>query len=215
MTNATAPAAERIAEITHRLRRAHPDAECALHHQNPFQLLCATILSAQCTDERVNQVTPALFAHYPTPEAMAAADRIAVEEMIRSTGFYHNKAKSLQEASAAICTRFGGVVPAEMKDLLSLHGVARKTANVVLGVSYDIAEGVVVDTHVKRLSQKLGLVEGNTPEKIEQELMALLPREDWIDISHLLIFHGRRVCNARKPLCAQCTLADLCPSAEV
>ncbi len=215
MTTPISPAADRITEIIRRLRQVHPDAECALHHQNAFQLLCATILSAQCTDERVNQVTPALFARYPTPDAMAATDRADVEEMIRSTGFYHNKAKSLQEASAAICARFGGEVPAEMAALLSLHGVARKTANVVLGVSYGIAEGVVVDTHVKRLSQKLGLVEGSTPEKIEQELMALLPQEDWIDISHLLIFHGRRVCHARKPLCGQCTLADLCPSAEI
>ncbi|RLT38832.1 MAG: endonuclease III [Chloroflexi bacterium] len=213
MTDATAPAHERIAEISRRLRLAHPDAACALHHTNAFQLLCATILSAQCTDERVNLVTPALFARYPTPEALAGAERAALEEMIRSTGFYHNKAKSLQEASAAICARFGGAVPATMDDLLTLHGVARKTANVVLGVSYGIADGVVVDTHVKRLSQKLGLVEGNTPEKIERELMALLPKVDWIDISHLLIFHGRRVCHARKPLCSQCTLADLCPSA--
>ncbi|MBI3958413.1 MAG: endonuclease III [Chloroflexi bacterium] len=215
MTTATAPARERIAEITRRLRRAYPDAACALHHENAFQLLCATILSAQCTDERVNLVTPTLFARYPTPAAMAGAERAELEEVIRSTGFFRNKAKSLQETSAALCARFGGEVPAEMDDLLTLHGVARKTANVVLGVSYGIAEGVVVDTHVKRLSQKLGLVDSSTPEKIEQELMALLPREDWIDISHLLIFHGRRVCNARKPLCGQCTLADLCPSAEV
>ena len=209
-----APAPERIGEITRRLRRAYPDAECALRHTNAFQLLCATILSAQCTDERVNLVTPILFEGYPTPAAMAAADRAELEAVIRSTGFFRNKAKSLQESSAAICQRFGREVPAVMDDLLTLHGVARKTANVVLGVSYGIAEGVVVDTHVKRLSQKLGLAESATPEKIERELMALLPRTDWIDISHLLIFHGRRVCNARKPLCSQCVLADLCPSAE-
>ncbi len=213
MTDTTAPASQRIVEISYRLRLAHPDAACALHHTNAFELLCATILSAQCTDERVNLVTPALFARYPTPEAMAAADRAELEELIRSTGFFRNKAKSLQEASAAICARFGGEVPQEMDDLLSLHGVARKTANVVRGVWFRLADGVVVDTHVKRLSQKLGLVESATPEKIEKELMALLPQSDWIDISHLLIFHGRRVCNARRPLCGQCTLADLCPSA--
>ncbi|MBX3052545.1 MAG: endonuclease III [Caldilineaceae bacterium] len=215
MTTTTAPASERIAEITRRLRQAHPDAECALHHRNAFELLCATILSAQCTDERVNLVTPALFERYPTPQAMAAADRAELEAVIRSTGFFRNKAKSLQESSAAICERFGGEVPREMDDLLSLHGVARKTANVVRGVGFGLASGVVVDTHVKRLSQRLGLVEGSTPEKIEKELMALLPQSDWIDISHLLIFHGRRICNARKPLCAQCVLADLCPSAEI
>lgn len=215
MTTASSPADKRIGETIARLRQAHPDAECALHHTNAFELLCATILSAQCTDERVNQVTPALFACYPTPEAMAAADRAELEEIIRSTGFFRNKAKSLQESSAAICENFGGEVPREMDDLLSLHGVARKTANVVRGVCFGLADGVVVDTHVKRLSQRLGLVESSTPEKIERELMTLVPQEDWIDISHLLIFHGRRVCNARKPLCAQCTLADLCPSAEV
>ena len=209
-----APAPERIAEISRRLRQAHPDAACALHHANAFQLLCSTILSAQCTDERVNLVTPALFERYPTPAAMAAAERAELEAIIRSTGFFRNKAKSLQESSAAICARFGGEVPREMDDLLTLHGVARKTANVVRGVCFGLADGVVVDTHVKRLSQKLGLAESATPEKIEKELMALLPQSDWIDISHLLIFHGRRLCNARKPLCAQCTLADLCPSAE-
>ncbi len=210
-----APATQRVADITYYLRQAHPDAACALHYETVFQLLCATILSAQCTDERVNLVTPTLFECYPTPQAMAGADRAELEEIIRSTGFFRSKAQSLQESSAAICERFGGEVPRQMDDLLSLRGVARKTANVVLGVGYGIADGVVVDTHVKRLSQKLGLAESSTPEKIERELMTLLPREDWIDISHLLIFHGRRVCNARKPLCGQCTLADLCPSAQV
>lgn len=214
-TQASAPADERIDEIIRRLGLAHPDAECALHHRNAFELLCATILSAQCTDERVNQVTPELFARYPTPEAMAAADRTELEEVIRSTGFFRNKAQSLQEASAAICERFGGEVPQAMDDLLTLRGVARKTANVVRGVCFGLADGVVVDTHVKRLSRRLGLAGSDTPEKIERELMAFVPREAWIDISHLLIFHGRRVCNARKPLCGQCTLADLCPSAEV
>lgn len=215
MTTAAAPAHERMDEIIRRLRQAHPDAECALHHRNAFELLCATILSAQCTDERVNQVTPALFARFPTPEAMAGADRAELEEIIRSTGFFRNKAQSLQEAGAAICDRFGGAVPREMDDLLTLRGVARKTANVVRGVCFGLADGVVVDTHVKRLSGKLGLAAGDTPEKIERELMELIPREEWIDISHLLIFHGRRICNARKPLCGQCSLADLCPSAEL
>jgi len=204
-----------MSELIRRLRAAHPDAHCALDHQNPFQLLVATILSAQCTDERVNQVTPALFERFPTPEAMAAADREELEEMIRSTGFFRNKAKSLQGASALICQAFGGEVPREMDELIRLPGVARKTANVVRGVCFGLADGVVVDTHVKRLSQRLGLTEQKSPEKIEKDLMALIPSEDWIDIAHLLIFHGRRVCDARKPDCANCTLADLCPSAEV
>ena len=202
-----------MSELIRRLRAAHPDAHCALDHENPFQLLVATILSAQCTDERVNQVTPALFARFPTPEAMAAADRAELEELIRTTGFFRNKAKSLQGASALICQNFGGEVPQEMNELISLPGVARKTANVVRGVCFGLADGIVVDTHVKRLSQRLGLTQQKSPEKIEKELMALIPVEDWIDIAHLLIFHGRRVCNARKPDCANCSLADLCPSA--
>lgn len=203
-----------MSELIRRLRTAYPDAHCALHHENPFQLLVATILSAQCTDERVNQVTPALFARFPTPEAMAAADRAELEGLIRSTGFYRNKAKSLQGASALICEKFGGETPQGMDELTSLPGVARKTANVVRGVCFGLADGIVVDTHVKRLSQRLGLTQQKTPEKIEKDLMALIPVEDWIDIAHLLIFHGRRVCVARKPDCGNCTLADLCPSAE-
>ncbi|MCY4091288.1 MAG: endonuclease III [Caldilineaceae bacterium] len=202
-----------MSELIRRLRAAHPDAHCALDHENPFQLLVATILSAQCTDERVNQVTPALFARFPTPEAMAAADRAELEELIRTTGFFRNKAKSLQGASALICQNFGGEVPQEMDELISLPGVARKTANVVRGVCFGLADGIVVDTHVKRLSQRLGLTQEKSPEKIEKELMTLIPAEDWIDIAHLLIFHGRRVCNARKPDCGNCSLADLCPSA--
>ncbi len=202
-----------MSELIRRLRAAHPDAHCALDHENPFQLLVATILSAQCTDERVNQVTPALFARFPTPEAMAAADRAELEELIRTTGFFRNKAKSLQGASALICQNFGGEVPQEMDELISLPGVARKTANVVRGVCFGLADGIVVDTHVKRLSQRLGLTQEKSPEKIEKELMTLIPAEAWIDIAHLLIFHGRRVCTARKPDCANCSLADLCPSA--
>lgn len=204
-----------ISTLLDRLRAAHPDIHCALHHENPFQLLVATILSAQCTDERVNQVTPALFARFPTPQDMAASRREDLEALIRPTGFYRNKAKNIQGASIRICERFGGEVPQGMDELTSLPGVARKTANVVRGVCFGLADGIVVDTHVKRLSQRLGLTEQKTPEKIEKELMLIIPPEDWIDISHLLIFHGRRVCHARKPDCVHCTLANLCPSAAL
>jgi endonuclease-3 len=209
----TDPAAERIGPILQRLRVEHPDAECALHHQDAYQLLMATILSAQCTDERVNQVTPQLFHAYPTPAELAGADREAVEAIIRPTGFFRQKARFLQESAQAIVHEHGGQVPDELADLIKLPGVARKTANVLLGVWHGKAEGVVVDTHVKRLAGRLGLSQASTPEKIEQDLMALTPRQDWIDLSHLLIFHGRRVCDARKPACERCTLADLCPSA--
>ncbi|MFZ0548081.1 MAG: endonuclease III [Candidatus Promineifilaceae bacterium] len=203
----------RTLEIIGRLKAAHPDAHCELNHKNPLQLLIATILSAQCTDERVNMVTPALFARYKTAEEFAEADRAELEEMIHSTGFFRQKARFIQESAQKIVAEYGGQVPADMKSLLSLQGVARKTANVVLGVGFGIAEGVVVDTHVKRLSQRLGLTTETTPTAIEKDLMALVPRQEWIDISHLLIFHGRRVCNARKPDCPNCTLNDLCPSA--
>lgn len=207
------PPAERLPEIIRRLRQAHPDARCALDHRNAFELLVATILSAQCTDERVNQVTPALFARYPTPAAMAAADRAELEEAIRPTGFYRNKARHIQEAAQRIAHDFGGEVPASMEALTTLPGVARKTANVVLGVAYGLAEGIVVDTHVARLANRLGLSRQTDPNKIEQDLMAITPREEWIDLAHLLIFHGRRVCTARKPDCPNCVLNDLCPSA--
>lgn len=207
------PPAERLPEIIRRLRRVHPDARCALDHRNAFELLVATILSAQCTDERVNQVTPALFARYPTPAAMAAADRAELEEAIRPTGFYRNKARHIQEAAQRIAHDFGGEVPASMEALTTLPGVARKTANVVLGVAYGLAEGIVVDTHVARLANRLGLSRQTDPNKIEQDLMAITPREEWIDLAHLLIFHGRRVCTARKPDCPNCVLNDLCPSA--
>ncbi|MCO6453232.1 MAG: endonuclease III [Caldilineales bacterium] len=213
--NPTTSAAERLPEIIRRLRVAHPDARCALDHHNAYELLVATILSAQCTDERVNKVTPDLFASYPTPKDMADGQREDIEEAIRSTGFFRNKAKHIQEASQIIAYDLGGEVPADMEQLTQLPGVARKTANVVLGVCYGIADGIVVDTHVKRLSNRLGLTEKDNPEKIEQDLMAITPREDWIDLSHLLIFHGRRVCAARKPDCANCTLNDICPSAEM
>lgn len=211
----TGLASGRITPIIARLHQAYPDAECALHHRNAFELLVATILSAQCTDERVNKVTPALFARFPTPEAMAGADREELETLIRSTGFYHNKAKNIQGAAQRIVGAYGGVVPQTMDELLTLPGVARKTANVVLGVVFKIADGVVVDTHVKRLSNRLGLTTQSDPEKIERDLQAITPKAEWINLSHLLIFHGRQVCDARKPACAACTLNDLCPSATL
>jgi endonuclease III len=213
MLTPDSPPSERIGPIIARLRQAHPDAHCELIHDGPLQLLMATILSAQCTDVRVNMVTPTLFARYPTAVALAEADRAELEEIIHSTGFYRNKAAHIQAAAQRIVAEHDGEVPAEMTQLLRLRGVARKTANVVLGVGYGIAEGVVVDTHVKRISGRLGLTQATTPEKIERDLMRLVPREDWIDISHLLIFHGRRICDARKPDCPNCPLNDLCPAA--
>ncbi len=215
MLTPESPAEERIPELIRLLRAAHPDATCELAHSDPLQLLVATILSAQCTDERVNKVTPALFERYPAAADFAGADRAELEEMVRSTGFYRNKSASIQEACSRIVHEYGGEVPASMDQLLTLKGVARKTANVVLGVSFGIADGVVVDTHVKRLSNRLALTTQSNPDKIEKDLMALVPREDLIDLSHLLIFHGRRVCAARKPDCPRCTLSHLCPSAEV
>lgn len=178
-----------------------------------MQLLVATILSAQCTDERVNKVTPDLFSRYPDVESFAAADREELEEAIRSTGFYRQKARYIQESSQRLVQEHGGQVPQEMDDLLQLTGVARKTANVVLGEIYGVAEGVVVDTHVRRLAQRLGLSEEKSASKVEKDLMSLLPKSLWIEISHLLIFHGRRVCHSRNPQCQSCTLNDLCPSA--
>lgn len=209
------PASERLPEIVRRLREVHPDARCALDHNNSFELLMATILSAQCTDERVNQVTPALFARYPTPAALAEADRGELEELIRPTGFFRQKARFLHESGRMIAHDYDGQVPDDMEDLTRMPGVARKTANVVLGVAFGIADGIVVDTHVKRLSQRLGLTGQSDPNKIERELMELVPREEWIDFAHLLIFHGRRVCSARKPDCPNCVLNDLCPSADL
>lgn len=206
-------AEERWPEIVRRLRQAHPDAHCALDYETPMQLLVATILSAQCTDERVNQVTPELFSRFPDVQAFAAADRSELEEAIHSTGFFRQKARFIQESSQRLLQEFDGKIPDNLEQLLTLTGVARKTANVVMGEIFGRAEGVVVDTHVKRLSQRLGLSAEKTPQKIERDLMVLLPRDLWIDISHLLIFHGRRVCSARNPDCASCTVNDLCPSA--
>lgn len=212
---AAAPASERIGAIIEQLQQAYPNATCALDHTNAFELLVATILSAQCTDERVNKVTPALFARFPTPFAMAEADITELEELIRSTGFFRNKAKNIQGASQRIVAEYGGEVPGNMADLLTLPGVARKTANVVLGTAYGIADGVVVDTHVKRLSNRLALTQHDDPEKIEKDLMALVPREHWVEFAHMLILHGRQVCDARKPRCSVCTLSQLCPSAQL
>jgi endonuclease-3 len=203
-----------IETIFTRLRKAYPNAHCELNYHTAHQLLVATILSAQCTDERVNKVTPGLFAKYPTVIDFAAADRAELEEAIRSTGFFRQKAKYIQESSQAIVHRYGGEVPGTMEELLTLSGVARKTANVVLGEIYNVADGITVDTHVKRLAKRLGLTDNTNPARVEKDLMALFPKESWIEISHLLIFHGRRVCFARSPDCANCSLNDICPSAE-
>lgn len=196
------------------LKREYPDAHCELDHRTPFQLLIATILSAQCTDARVNLVTPALFARYPTPQALAAANQAEVEDLIRSTGFFRNKAKSLIGMAGALVQQHDGEVPREMEALRVLPGVGRKTANVILGNAYGINDGVTVDTHVIRLSGLLKLTKETTPEKIEQDLMGLIPRKDWTVVSHLLIWHGRRVCIARRPRCGECAIAGLCPSAH-
>ncbi len=204
--------AARTAEIIKRLKKTYPDAHCALNHSNAFELLIATILSAQCTDERVNIVTSTLFRKYRGPADFARASQTELEQDVRSTGFFRNKAKSIRGASQRILDEYGGEVPAKMDDLLSLAGVARKTANVVLGNAFGIASGVVVDTHVARLSQRLGLTEEKTPEKIELDLQALVPKRHWVMFSHWLIFHGRQVCQARKPKCTECVLADQCPS---
>ncbi|HET9984738.1 MAG TPA: endonuclease III [Longimicrobiales bacterium] len=206
---------ERTAEIVRRLRAEYPGARCSLDHRDAYQLLAATILSAQCTDERVNMVTPALFARYPTAGDLAGARTEELEELIRSTGFFRNKAKSLLGMATALVERHGGKVPADMDALVRLPGVGRKTANVVLGNAFGIAAGVVVDTHVKRLSERLGLTSHADPEKIETDLMEVVAREDWIDLPHLFIYHGRAVCKAPKPRCAECVLADICPSALV
>lgn len=207
------PAAERLPAILRLLHEAYPEARCALDHRNALELLVATILSAQCTDERVNKVTPALFARYPDAQAFAAAERAELEEMIHSTGFFRNKAKNIQEACQRIVAAYGGEVPATMAELLTLPGVARKTANVVLGTAFGIADGIVVDTHVKRLSERLALSAQSDPDKIERDLMAITLQSEWVALAHLLIFHGRNICDARKPKCSACAVAHLCPSA--
>ncbi len=204
---------QRALEILIRLKRLYPDAVCSLNYETPVQLLVATILSAQCTDQRVNLVTPELFRRFPDAAALAGADLGELEDLVRSTGFYRNKAKNIQAACQRIMTEYGGQVPKVMEDLLSLAGVARKTANVVLAHGFGINMGVTVDTHVKRLSYRLGLTQQTDPIKVERELMRLLPQPDWENWSIRLIYHGRAVCNARKPECDRCELSDLCPSA--
>ncbi len=200
------------ARVWEALAAAHPDAHCELAHRNAFELLCATILSAQCTDKRVNLTTPALFAAYPDAHALAAADVADVERLVQPTGFYRNKARNLIGMARGLVDRHGGEVPRTMDELVLLPGVGRKTANVILGNAYGINAGVTVDTHVHRLSRRLGLARGDDPVAIEQELIPLFPRDDWAMLSHRLIFHGRRVCDARTPRCGACTLADVCPS---
>jgi endonuclease III len=204
----------RVAAILAKLDEAYPAANCELHHENAFQLLIATILSAQCTDVRVNQVTPGLFKTYPTPEAFAHANPAALEQQIRPTGFFRNKTKSIIGASKGILETFGGQVPRTMEEILTLPGVARKTANVVLGTAYGITSGIVVDTHVQRLSNRLDLTRNEDPKQIEQDLMKIIPTEKWIQFSHQLIWHGRRVCAARKPRCIECNLESLCYSKD-
>jgi endonuclease-3 len=205
---------KRVAAILTKLDEAYPQATCALEHANPFQLLIATILSAQCTDVRVNQVTKSLFQTYPTPEAFAYANPSELEVQIRPTGFFRNKTKSIQGTSKKIVEEFSGAVPRTMEELLTLPGVARKTANVVLGTAFGVASGVVVDTHVQRLSERLDLTRNTDPKKIEQDLIRIIPREKWISFSHQLIWHGRRVCQARKPRCIECNLERICYSKD-
>src|SRR5205807_8442506 len=203
---------ERTEKIIKRLKRAHPDAKCALNHANAFELLIATILSAQCTDERVNKVTADLFRKYRQPKDYLKVPATELQQDIRTTGFFRNKTKSIQGASKMLVEEFGGEVPQSMEELLKLPGVARKTANVVLGVAYAKAEGVVVDTHVSRLSHRLKLTRHKDAGKIEKDLMEIVPSKNWIEFAHLLIFHGRRICKARRPLCEECVVEELCPS---
>ena len=210
--NPVAP--ERVGEILQRLDKRYPDVRCALHHDSAWELLVATILSAQCTDARVNMVTPILFEKYPTIEHFAALQPEELEPDIRSTGFFRNKSKSVVGAARKIISDFGGEVPRTMAELLTIPGAARKTANVVLGSWFGIADGVVVDTHVQRISRRLELTKNEDPPKIEQDLMKVIPRERWIDFSHQIIHHGRAICIARKPKCAECPLEDLCHAAD-
>lgn len=201
---------ERVAEILRRLARMYPQATCALRHSSPWELLVATILSAQCTDKRVNEVTPGLFRKYPTPRDFAATRPEVLADDIRSTGFFNNKAKSIVGAARKVVADFNGKVPRTMEELLTIPGAARKTANVVLGTAYGIASGVVVDTHVQRISQRLDLTKNTDPVKIEQDLVKIIPREHWILFSHEVILHGRALCVARTPKCGECDLDDLC-----
>jgi endonuclease-3 len=205
---------KRVAAILKKLDEAYPNAVCELNHENAFQLLIATILSAQCTDVRVNQVTATLFKKYPTPEAFAHANPSELEQEIRPTGFFRNKTKSIMGAAKTLIEKFGGEVPRTMEEMLTIPGAARKTSNVVLGTVYGIASGVVVDTHVQRLSNRLDLSRNEDPRKIEQDLMKIVPQERWISFSHQIIWHGRRVCRARNPKCVECNLESLCLSKD-
>ncbi len=207
-------APDRIAAILKALDEAYPAVECALIHSSPWELLVATILSAQCTDVRVNMVTPELFKRFPTPAAMAKATQPQLEALIRTTGFFRNKAKSIHGAARKIIADFSGQVPHTLAELITIPGAARKTANVVLGVSFKKAEGVVVDTHVFRIARRLSLAKGDIPQKVEQELMRVIPKDRWIDFSHQIIHHGRQVCEARKPKCDRCNLEQLCHSKD-
>lgn len=209
------PSKKRVSQVVAGLKREYPVADCALVHDTPFQLLIATILSAQCTDERVNIVTKALFASYPTPELLAAVPLKKLEKLVQSTGFFRNKAKNIHECCVKLVAEHGGEVPRDLDQLVRLPGVGRKTANVVLGTAFGIPSGVVVDTHVTRLSQRLGLTEHEDAVKIERDLIEQLPQEEWIAFSHRLIWHGRRICKARKPLCGECVLNKICPKIGV
>jgi endonuclease-3 len=213
-SSAPAAIAARAKEIGKRLQTTLPDPRCELDHRDAWQLLIATILSAQSTDARVNQVTPALFARYPTPAMLGSATLPEVEAMVRSTGFYRNKAKAIVGASKRIADDHGGVVPRTLEALVELPGVARKTANVVLGTAYDIASGVIVDTHAGRVARRLGLSKSEDPSEVERDLCALFPEREWVALGHRLVLHGRYLCTARKPDCAQCPLQEVCPSAE-
>ena len=212
MTTATADTKRHAAAVVRHLRRQYPDATCSLNFENPLELLVATILSAQCTDQRVNLVTKDLFAKFPAAEDYARASPTKLERAIRSTGFFRNKAKAIRGCCGELLERHGGEVPRNLEQLVRLPGVGRKTANVILGTGFGIASGVVVDTHVGRLSRRLGLSTEKNPEKVERDLMQLVPKKEWIVLSHRLILHGRRVCSARSPRCGDCTLARWCPS---
>lgn len=208
---ATSPEKRHAAQVVRALERCYPHAACALHHENPLQLLIATILSAQCTDQRVNQVTRSLFRQYPTAADYAVAPIAQLERAIQSTGFFRNKARHIQACCQALVARFGGEVPPHLDDLVALPGVGRKTANVVLGTAFGLPTGVVVDTHVTRIARRLGLTQATAAEKIEQDLMAVLPQKEWIAFSHRVIEHGRQICKARTPRCEDCALRKLCP----
>lgn len=213
-TQSAAPPAKAVSELLQRLATAVPEPVCELVHASPWQLLIATILSAQSTDRTVNGVTPRLFARWPTPAALAAAPRAEVEQAVHATGFFRNKAKAIQQCSLELTARHGGDVPRDMDELCALPGVARKTANVVLGTAYGIPAGIVVDTHVARVASRLGLTRATKPQQIEQELCRLLPQASWIDAGHRLLLHGRYLCTAKDPDCAQCPLNELCPSQQ-